>query len=472
MAKILVADDEVTSVAIMKKVLEDSGHTVSTVTDGKMALAKMKQFEFDVLVTDFNMPGLNGIQLTKEALELESDLIVILITAYATIKSAVEAIKLGAFDYLTKPINKEELILAVTRGLEKVQIINENILLKHELEKSETKTENAFDYATTSPQIKGILKEVAKVAKSDSTVLITGENGTGKEVLAKYIYHHSKRANQPFIVVNCAAIPNQLLESELFGHVRGAFTGAINDHKGYFEIANNGTIFLDEIGEVELLMQVKLLRVLQEREFSKVGDTKIRTTNVRIIAATNRNLKDMIEDSKFREDLYYRLNVFEFHLPSLRERPEDIIFYFEKFLADFAKQFSKPVPNIDPAVKEILVNYNWPGNIRELKNLAERVSILCETNTITPDLVPNKYLQYDSEEKAHITHNGSDYSDSEDYNEVKDKMIKDFEINFIKNKLKYYKGNVAATAKAINFHPVSLRQKLAKLGIDPKEFKS
>lgn len=471
MAKILVADDEVTSVAIMKKVLEDSGHTVSTVTDGKMALAKIKQFEFDVLVTDFNMPGMNGIQLTKEVLELESDLIVVLITAYATIKSCVEAIKLGAFDYLTKPINKEELLLTVNRGLEKVEIINENILLKQELEKTEIKV-SAFDYATNSSQIKGILKEVAKVAKSDSTVLITGENGTGKEVLAKYIYHHSKRSNQPFIVVNCAAIPNQLLESELFGHVKGAFTGAINEHKGYFEIANNGTIFLDEIGEIELLMQVKLLRVLQEREFSKVGDTKIRTTNVRIIAATNRNLKDMIEDAKFREDLYYRLNVFEFHLPALRERPEDIIYYFEKFLMEFAKQFSKPVPKIDPEVREILINYPWPGNIRELKNLAERVSILCETNIITTDLIPNKYFQFNDGEKNIIAENNNDFSDTEDYNAVKDKMIKDFEINFIKNKLKHYKGNVAATAKAINFHPVSLRQKLAKLGIDPKEFKS
>jgi DNA-binding NtrC family response regulator len=471
MAKILVADDEVTSVAIMKKVLEDSGHTVSTVTDGKMALAKIKQFEFDVLVTDFNMPGMNGIQLTKEVLELESDLIVVLITAYATIKSCVEAIKLGAFDYLTKPINKEELVLTVNRGLEKVEIINENILLKQELEKSEIK-DTAFDYATTSPQIKSILKEVAKVAKSESTVLITGENGTGKEVLAKYIYHNSKRSSQPFIVVNCAAIPNQLLESELFGHVKGAFTGAINDHKGYFEIANNGTIFLDEIGEIELLMQVKLLRVLQEREFSKVGDTKIRTTNVRIIAATNRILKDMIEDSKFREDLYYRLNVFEFHLPALRERPEDIIYYFEKFLSEFAKQFSKPVPKIDPEVEGVLVNYSWPGTIRELKNLAERVSILCETNIITPDLIPTKYFQFDDGEKNIIAENNNDFSNTEDYNAVKDKMIKDFEINFIKNKLKHYKGNVAATAKAINFHPVSLRQKLAKLGIDPKEFKS
>jgi len=477
MAKILVADDDITSVAIMKKVLEESGHSITTVTDGKTALAKLKQVKFDVLVTDFDMPGLNGIQLTKEALELENDLIVILITAFVSVKQVVEAIKLGAFDYLTKPINKEELVLAVNRGLEKVSILNENLLLKQELEKSDSKAEKSFEYATTSPELKSILNDVNKVAKSDSTVLITGENGTGKEVLAKYIYHHSKRSTQPFVVVNCAAIPNQLLESELFGHAKGSFTGAINDHKGYFEIANNGTIFLDEIGEIELLMQVKLLRVLQEREFSRVGDTKIRNTNVRIIAATNRNLKEMIEDGKFREDLFYRLNVFEFNLPALRFRKMDIVFYFEKFISDFNRQFSKNITRVSEETKKYLMNYSWPGNIRELKNIAERVSILCESDNVTPELLPDKIVNHintdiseDENEFIDDTLNNSMNGEG-DYNLNKDKVVKDFEIKFIKDKLKLYKGNVAATAKAINFHPVSLRQKLNKLGINPKDFK-
>src|SRR5690606_11414003 len=231
-----------------------------------------------------------------------------------------------------------------------VDLMNENLLLKSSLQRSRTNESEDDQYNSTSKEMQEILKEVKKVAKSNSTILITGENGTGKEVLAKYIYNSSTRADHPFVVVNCAAIPGQLLESELFGHVKGAFTGAIKDHKGYFEIANNGTIFLDEIGEIEPMVQVKLLRVLQEKEFSKVGDTKIRYTNVRIIAATNRELKKMIEEGKFREDLYYRLNVFEFHLPALRERPEDIMFYFEKFVKENAENNGIKVKSIEPEV--------------------------------------------------------------------------------------------------------------------------
>jgi two-component system response regulator AtoC len=461
MAKILVVDDEVTSAAIMKKVLEQEGHEVTTVTDGKTALEKVKQYDFEVLVTDFNMPKMNGMQLTREVMELEPDIIVILITAFFSIKSVVEAIKLGAFDYLTKPINKDELVLAVNRGLEKLNLLNENLLLKSSLQKSMDKDADEDAYTSTSKEVQEILKEVKKVAKSNSTILITGENGTGKEVLSKYIYKNSTRAEQPFIVVNCAAIPGQLLESELFGHVRGAFTGAIKDHKGYFEIANNGTLFLDEIGEIEPMIQVKLLRVLQEKEFSKVGDTKIRHTNVRIIAATNRNLKKMIEEGTFREDLYYRLNVFEFHLPALKERPEDILFYFEKFIKEYSHHNDVKIKSISPEVKDILVKFNWPGNIRELKNIAERASILCEDGNITADLLPEK-LKGQTETIA-VT---------DDYSESKDNIIKEFESKFIRKYLKLNKGNVAATAKAINFHPVSLRQKIYKLGIDPKEFKN
>jgi transcriptional regulator with PAS, ATPase and Fis domain len=242
--------------------------------------------------------------------------------------------------------------------------------------------------------------------------------------------------------------------------VKGSFTGAIKDHKGYFEIADNGTIFLDEIGEIDPIIQVKLLRVLQEKEFSKVGDTRIQTTNVRIITATNQEIKKLIQDGKFREDLYYRINVFEFHLPSLKDRKEDILFYFSKFIKDFSLLNKKSVPEVDKDVKEILLSYTWPGNIRELKNVAERVSILCERNRITADLLPGKILGASKERKY-----------TADYNENKEVLINEFEINFLTKYLKLYKGNVAATAKAINFHPVSLRQKISKLGIDPREYK-
>jgi len=456
MANILVVDDEITSITIMRKVLEDAGHRVTTVSEGGKAIEIIKEYKFDILLTDFNMPGMNGIELTEQAIKIEPDFIVILITAFATIRSAVDAIKYGAFDYLTKPVNKEELLLAISRGMERVSLLHENILLRQKVDQ----LEDDDDYGTASKAVKTILAEAKKVAKSDSTILITGGNGTGKEVLAKMIHKNSQRKDQQFVVLNCAAIPTQLLESELFGHVKGSFTGAIKDHKGYFEIADNGTIFLDEIAEIDPLMQIKLLRVLQEREFSKVGDTRIQTTNVRIIAATNQDLKKMIAESKFREDLYYRLNVFEFHLPSLRDRTEDIEYYFKKFLKENSTSNKKALPAIEKNVSDILFNYPWPGNIRELKNVAERVSILCDTNKITLDLLPLNILGGIKENRY-----------SEDYNENKENIIKDFEINFITKHLKIHKGNVASTAKAINFHPVSLRQKIAKLGIDPRDYK-
>jgi len=459
MAKILVVDDEITSITILKKVLEDAGHRVTTVSDGNKALEKIKEFKYDILLTDFNMPGMNGVELTEQAVKIEPDMIVILITAFATIRSAVDAIRYGAFDYLTKPVNKEELLLSIERGMERVSLVHENLLLKHKLEKVEP-GESDEDYATTNKDIKIMLNEATKVAKTDSTVLITGANGTGKEVLAKLIHKNSLRKDQQFVVLNCAAIPTQLLESELFGHVKGSFTGAIKDHKGYFEIADNGTIFLDEIAEIDIMLQVKLLRVLQEREFSKVGDTRTQTTNVRIIAATNQDLKKMIAEGKFREDLYYRLNVFEFHLLSLKERTEDIEYYFERFLKEFSVTNKKRIPVVDKGVRDFLLGYSWPGNIRELKNVAERVSILCENNKITSDLLPLNIIGVNQSK-----------SYSEDYNENKENTIKEFEINFITKHLKIHKGNVAATAKAINFHPVSLRQKIAKLGIDPRDYK-
>lgn len=460
MAKVLLVDDEATSLEIQRKIIKDAGHDVTTVTSGEEALEKIHQFKYDVLLTDLNMPGIDGIELTRKALEIENEMIVILITAYATIKSAVEAIQIGAFDYLTKPVDREELLLSLSRGLERISLLHENLILKYKLENFTPADEFEDEYSTASKQVRSILTEAKKVAKSDSSILITGANGTGKEVLAKFIHKCSMRKDQQFVVVNCAAIPEQLLESELFGHVKGSFTGAIRDHKGYFEIADNGTIFLDEIAEIDPVLQIKLLRVLQEHEFSKVGDTRIQTTNIRIIAATNKDLNKSIEEGKFREDLYYRLNVFEFKLPSLKERPEDILYYFDKFLKEFSKSRKMNIPKVDDSFLDYIMKYDWPGNIRELKNLVERITILCENNKINLDLLP-----------ANILNSGKEKIISDDYNTNKEAIIKEFEINFIKKHLKIHKGNVAATAQAINFHPVSLRQKIAKLGIDPRDYK-
>ena len=458
-ANILVVDDDVASIAVLKKYLEESGHRVTAVFDAQGALDKIRHFKYDVMITDFNMPDKNGIELTGEVLTIESDIIVILVTAFSSKVIVVEAMTQGAFSYLAKPINKDDLNLAISRGMEKISIQNELILLKQKI--NETSTASTDKYDTSSPKVRLLIEEAAKVAKTDSSVLITGANGTGKEVLAKFIYNSSTRKSKDFVVLNCAAIPPLLLESELFGHVKGSFTGAIKDHKGYFEIANHGTIFLDEIGELEPMLQVKLLRVLQEKEFSRVGDTKIQATDVRIIAATNRDLKKAIFDGKFREDLFYRLNVFEFKLPSLIDRPEDIMYYFEKFVKEFAILNNKGEIVIEKETAESLMKYHWPGNIRELKNVAERVTVLSDKGAISKDLLP--YSVIDSGIKIVF---------SNDYNERKQDVIHQFELEFLTKNLKSHHGNVEATAKAINFHPVSLRQKLSKLGINPKIYKN
>jgi len=430
MAKILIVDDDNVTLSILKQVLYKANHDVTTAIDGEEAIQYVKNTVYDIIVTDFNMPGMNGIELTKEILKINPQSVIILITAYISVKAALESIKLGAFDYLTKPVDKEELLLSIERGLERLKLLEENSQLK----KGKSSPEKIeFKFETKSEEVKKILEEAADVAQSDSTVLITGSNGTGKEVLAEFIHKHSKRSKNTFVVVNCAAIPEQLLESELFGHSKGSFTGAIKDHKGYFEIANNGTIFLDEIGDLDTPLQVKLLRVLQTKMFARVGDPKPVTTNVRIIAATNRNLKQLIKDGKFREDLYYRINVFEYHLPDLKDRPSDIIFYFEKFIKEYSKENGKKVKEISKEVKDLLFQYPWPGNIRELKNIAERASVLCKNGIISGDLLPER-IKIDGEIAIKESH--SEEGISSDYEISKSELLKEFERDFIKKHLK------------------------------------
>lgn len=430
MAKILIVDDDNVTLSILKQVLYKANHDVTTAIDGEEAIQYVKNDVYDIIVTDFNMPGMNGIELTKEILKINPQSVIILITAYISVKAALESIKLGAFDYLTKPVDKEELLLSIERGLERLKLLEENSQLK----KAKTSPEKIeFKFETKSDEVKKILTEASEVAQSDSTVLITGANGTGKEVLAEFIHKHSKRNKNTFVVVNCAAIPEQLLESELFGHSKGSFTGAIKDHKGYFEIANNGTIFLDEIGDLDTPLQVKLLRVLQTKMFARVGDTKTITTNVRIIAATNRNLKELIKEGKFREDLYYRINVFEYHLPDLKDRPSDIIFYFEKFIKEYSKENGKKIKEISKEVKDLLFQYPWPGNIRELKNIAERASVLCKNGVISGDLLPDR-IKIDGEIAAKEPELNEEIST--DYESSKNEMLKEFERDFIKKHLK------------------------------------
>ncbi|HEY5122614.1 MAG TPA: sigma-54 dependent transcriptional regulator [Ignavibacteria bacterium] len=458
MKKILVVDDDLTIQRILKNVIENSGFEVFTASDGKEAFTKVKKMKFDVLITDLNMPHLNGIELTQKVLEVEPELIVIFITAYGTIRSAVEAIKLGAFDYLTKPIDNNELILSVNRGIDKLSLIKENILLKKQLKKTKPEPE----FISENDRIKIIFGEANAVANSDSMVLITGEKGTGKEYLAKYIHNKSKRSNNQFISVDCESIPEDMIENELFGSFKNDNDNSGINHSGYLEIADNGTIFLNEITKLNPIMQLKLLQVLKVGYFTKPRDNRIISTSARIIASSGENLLKLTAEGKFNQNLYYKINVFEFHIPSLRERPEDILFYFSNFVKLFCNTNDKGLKTVSSQVQKILINYSWPGNILELRNIAERATILCDDNMIMKEHLPAKICNVDGI-KEPVT--------SKDFLENKQAVVKEFETNFLIKYLKIHRGNVTAVSREINYHPVTLRQKITKLGIDPKEFK-
>ncbi|KXK03134.1 MAG: transcriptional regulatory protein pilR [Chlorobi bacterium OLB4] len=455
MPNVLIADDDKFSRILLEKIVQKIGYTTDSVEDGKSALEALKGTKYDILLTDFNMPAMNGIELTRRALELDNSILVILITAYGSIKQAVEAIKLGAYDYLTKPVNNDELQLIMKRGLETLSLLKEVILLRQQLDS----IEGHFDFITESNAVRKILDEAKKTSNSDSIILITGEGGSGKEHLARYIHHNSNRAKEQFVVVNCSSVSKEELESNLFGV---SDTGEGVAKLGYLEIAENGTIFLDDITSVDLALQYTLVRVLQSRKFSRVNENKVQTTNARIIAATSNDIPSLISKGLFREDLYYIMNVFEYNLLPLRNRPEDIILYFNKFIQNYTNLYGKRIREISSEVRAALLNYDWPGNVRELKNIAERVSILAENEKITPDLLPDKMFIKEEKSKVLLTN---------DFNENKREVVREFERKFLTKFLKLFRGNISATAREINFHPVTLRQKLIDLGINPKEFK-
>lgn len=377
-ATILVVDDEEAYRTMISAVLEDAGYEAITADSGKAALEKVSRRQIDAAVLDLMMPGMDGRDLMTRLKQKLPDLPVIFLTAHGSIPSAVEAIKEGAADYLTKPLpHVDDLILTIARVLEHRQLKQQS-----QLHFAARKARDPFPCA--APAMKKILEMAAKVAATDVTVLITGESGTGKERMAQFIHLNSKRAGNELVAVNCAAIVETLLESELFGHEKGAFTGANERKPGRFEEANNSTLFLDEIGEMSISLQPKLLRALQEKEFRRVGGSQVIRCNARLIAATNRDLKAQCSDGLFREDLYYRISVFTLHIPPLRERLEDIIFLAEMFIKEAAEKFAKPVPAMTPAFKEVLLNYSWPGNVRELANVMEASVLLCEQPRLEP----------------------------------------------------------------------------------------
>src|SRR6187402_894428 len=366
--RVLVVDDESSARSALAEILTDEGFKVRTAADGFRALSAAREFAPDVVLTDLKMPGMDGLSLLQRLHEEQPECAIILMTAFGAVESAVAAMRAGASNYLTKPLNSDELLLVLDRSLEGVALRREARRLREQL----SERNNIANFIGELPEMQSIFKTIQQIAPSRATVLISGESGTGKEKVAAAVHHCSPRAERPFIKLHCAALAETLLESELFGHERGAFTGADRRRIGRFEQADGGTLFLDEIGEISLATQIKLLRVLQEHEFERVGGNQPVKVDVRVIAATNRDLSEMIKRGTFREDLYYRLNVINLRLPALRERSSDIPALAAHFLIKFAKENHKSIQRFDDATLDVLKRYPWQGNVRELENVVER----------------------------------------------------------------------------------------------------
>ena len=386
METVLIVDDEKNYPLILSAVLMEEGFETATANSGHEALEILENTDVDLVLTDMKMPSMDGIQLLENIKAIDPDLPVIMMTAHGTVDKAVEAMQKGAYSYILKPFDNERLVIYVNKAIAVYQVVKENRQLRNAV-----KLHYSFgNIIGKSKAMRDVFETIRKVAPVNTTVLIEGESGTGKELVAKSIHFNSQRRNKPFIAVNCSALAETLLESELFGHEKGAFTGAITKKKGRFELANNGTLFLDEIGELSPNLQVKLLRILQEKVFERVGGVEPISVDIRIIAATNKRLKDEMMQGRFREDLFYRLNVVHIVLPLLRERREDIRLLIDHFISKYSneRKFETPVEKFDPEIERLFYDYNWPGNVRELENVIERAIVMCQGNSIKVSDLP------------------------------------------------------------------------------------
>ncbi|MFA5404230.1 MAG: sigma-54 dependent transcriptional regulator [Ignavibacteria bacterium] len=457
MKRVLIVDDESLSRTILKKIVSEAGYIVTLASNGEEALKKVTTSKYDIMLTDLNMPVMNGIELTEEVLKIEPDMIVILITAYGSIRTAVNAIRLGAFDFLSKPVNKDELLLIINRGKEKLSLVKENILLSRELKK----VKNVPFVISENEKVKSILDDAKQIALSDSAVLISGENGTEKQDLARFIHYNSNRSKYQFVTIDCTLMDNEIIESELFGNIKGYNKKLSTSRKGYLDIAENGTIYINEISNLNLQIQSKILRILNEEQFFRLGESKTHLTNVRIIASTSLGLDSLVAENKFNKELSEKLGLFEIKIPGLKERPEDILYFFNKYLEEFSLRKKMPIKEISPDVTRMIINYLWPGNLTELRNVCERIVILSNNGVITKDLFPENIIEVDQYR---------DLFSNSNYKINKSKAVREFEVNFIKKYLKLCKGNISEVGRVIGFHQISLRQKISKLGINPKEF--
>lgn len=393
---LLIVDDDTSNLESLSRIFKRESLEVLTATNGKEALDILRRQRISVCLTDLMMPQTSGLDLMRAAKTVSSETEFILMTAFGTVETAVEAMKEGAWDFVTKPFKRIQIVQAVKRAMDRQTLVLENLALRAQLQESQ----RDGSIIGNGLLMRNVMEMVQQVAPSSATVLLTGESGTGKELIARALHRRSGRAQRPFIAVNCAALPDALLETELFGHEKGAFTGATGQRQGRFELADRGTLFLDEIGETTPQLQVKLLRVLQEGAFERVGGARQVRVDVRIVAATNRDLKAEVEAGRFREDLYYRLNVIHLDLPSLRARTEDVPLLAHHFLKQYAEKNAKEIGGITRAAHDVLLNWSWPGNVRELENAIERAVVLCRTDTIDVDDLPPHIRQSDQDRRT------------------------------------------------------------------------
>jgi len=445
--RVLIVDDEESIRSSLDRLLSYEKYRTFLAKDGPQAIEIVQSERVDIVLLDIKMPGMDGIEVLAKLKEMNPELPVVIISGHGTIATAVEATKLGAFDFIEKPIDMDRLLLTIRNGLKTAELSRQNIQLRR---RAGFRAEIIGEH----PKMKEIMETVRRVAPTNARVLIMGENGTGKELIARKLHELSNRANEPFVEVNCAAIPEELIESELFGHEKGSFTGAISQRIGKFELADGGTLFLDEVGDMSLSAQAKVLRVLQESAFERVGGTEIKRVDVRVIAATNKDLLKEAEKGNFREDLYYRLNVVPIYIPPLRERKDDIPLLADYFLNEFSQELGKPKKKLSDDAMDVLMRYHWPGNVRELRNLLERLCILTEGDTITAGDIPPFGA---TREREH-----EDPFSIRTYQEFKDYVEREFLIK----KLKENRGNVSKTARELGMQRSNLYKKLEKYGID------
>ena len=443
---ILVVDDEKNIREGLGKVLELDGYKVRLACDGKEAVQTLNRGDIDLVITDLKMPNLSGEEVLQKATMISPNLPVIILTGHGTIENAVRAMKNGAYDYLTKPVNMDRLSLLVQRALSARELMLQHRAMQEELQKRH----QFSNIIGKSESMKKIFEVVQQVAPSRATVLITGDSGVGKEMIADALHYNSSRRDKPLIKVHCAALTETLLESELFGHERGSFTGAVARKRGRFELAHLGTIFLDEIGEINQNVQIKLLRVLEDKTFERVGGEETIEVDVRVIAATNRELKSAIENGEFREDLYYRLNVVNIHIPPLRERKEDIPLLMVAFVKEFSEENGKSIEAIEPKARMILYNYSWPGNIRELRNCIESAVVMSKSNIITVDDLP-PHINTESDQEFVRISTGS--------------TLADIEREVIRATLARQNGNKTRAAEVLGIGRKTLHRKLQEYGL-------